>query len=204
MSPFWESIKRMAEKVKTCEEWLELVRDLTVPIDRGRLPAELSMRWAGKGDLLAINALQGFVKETDFMEAALDKGDRCLVLENEGRIRAFAWVTFSDFRLAPWYTLTLSPGESYLVYIFVHPAFAGRGVGATLLGELMAAVRADGGHAMIAGMYSDWHPSIRMHTKMGFRIARRLTQCKIFKIFPSPPKVAGPPDASGPDTSGLD
>lgn len=33
------------------------------------------MRWAVKSDLMAINALQGFVKETDFMEASLRKND---------------------------------------------------------------------------------------------------------------------------------
>lgn len=191
MTPFSESIKQLAEKMKTCEEWLELVRDLNDPIDRGRLPAELSMRWAEKGDLMAINALEGFVKETDFMERSLKKGDRCLVLENEGAIRAFAWVTFSDFRLAPWYKLKLAPGESYLVYIFVHPVFSGRGVGSTLLGELMAAVRDQGAHTMISGMYSDWQRSIRMHTRMGFHVKRRLTQCKILNIFPTPPKVDG-------------
>lgn len=189
MSPFRESIKRLAEKMQSCEEWLELVRDLTAPIDRGGLPGELTKRWAQPRDLMAINALQGFVKETDFMEASLRKGDRCLVLEADGIIRAFAWTTFTDFRLAPWYTLALAPGEAYLVYIFVHPALGGQGVGSALLGELMAAVRDQGGHSMIAGMYSDWHRSIRMHTRMGFRVKRRLTQCKILNIFPTPPKV---------------
>uniref|UniRef100_UPI00356A8A9E hypothetical protein n=1 Tax=Desulfosarcina sp. TaxID=2027861 RepID=UPI00356A8A9E len=88
--PFRESIKQLAKKMQTCEEWLELVRYLQEPIQIGSLPAELHMRWAGKGDLMAINALQGFVKETDFMEASLRKGDRCLVLEHDERICASA------------------------------------------------------------------------------------------------------------------
>ena len=187
--PFRESIRQLAKRMQTCEEWLELVRDLQDPIETGSLPAELRMRWADKGDLMAINALQGFVKETDFMEASLRKRDRCLVLEHDGRICAFAWVTFSDFRLALWYTLKLSPGWSYLVYIFVHPQFAGRGIGSILLGSLMAAVRDQGGSHMIAGMYSNWHASIRMHTKLGFRIQRRLSQCRWLNILPTPPKA---------------
>ena len=188
MAPFRESIRQIAQKMQTCEEWLELVRDLNAPIPIGPAPAELSMRWAEKKDLLAINALEGFVKETDFMEAALRRGDRCLVLEDEGHIRAFAWVTFADYKLALWYTLKLPPGGSYLVYIFVHPFWAGRGVGAYLLGSLMAAVRDQGGLTMISGMYSNWAASLRLHTKMGFRIHRILSQCKVLKIFPTPPK----------------
>jgi len=187
--PFRESLKRIAEKMQSCEAWLELVRDLREPIDIGMLPSTLDMRWAEKSDLMAINALQGFVKETDFMEASLDRGDRCLVLTHDRHIRAFAWATFTDFRLAPWYTLELSPGWSYLVYIFVHPQFAGRGVGSHLLGSLMAAIRDRGGTHMVSGMYADWATSLRMHTKMGFTLQRRLTQCKLLNIFPTPPKV---------------
>ncbi|MCB2145578.1 MAG: GNAT family N-acetyltransferase [Deltaproteobacteria bacterium] len=187
--PFRESIRQIAKKMQSCEEWLELVRDLQEPIQTGGLQAELHLRWADKGDLMAINALQGFVKETDFMEASLRKGDRCLVVEHEERICAFAWVTFSDFSLALWYTLKLPPGWSYLVYIFVHPRFAGRGMGSALLGSLMKAVRDQGGSHMIAGMYSNWHASFRMHTKLGFRVHRRLSQCRLLNIFPTPPKA---------------
>ena len=64
--PFRESIRQLAKRMQTCEEWLELVRDLREPIQPGSLPAELRMRWADKADLMTINALQGFVKETDF------------------------------------------------------------------------------------------------------------------------------------------
>jgi GNAT superfamily N-acetyltransferase len=187
--PFRESIRQLAKKMQTCEEWLELVRDLREPIQSGSLPAGLHMRWADGDDLMAINALQGFVKETDFMEASLRRGDRCLVLEHDTRICAFAWVTFTDFRLALWYTLRLPPGWSYLVYIFVHPQFAGRGVGSCLLNTLMESVRDMGGTHMVAGMYSNWHTSIRMHTRLGFRLHRRLTQCKLLNIFPTPPKA---------------
>ena len=187
MAPFRESIKRMAKSMQTCEEWLELIRVLEEPIDAGSAPKGLNLRWADKGDLFAINALEGFVKETEFMEASLRKGDRCLVLEDDGRICAFAWVTFRDFRLALWYTLKLAPGWSYLVYIFVHPAYARQGIASFLLGSLMEYLREGGYRHVISGMYSNWEASIGLHKKMGFRIHRRLTQCKILSILPTPP-----------------
>jgi GNAT superfamily N-acetyltransferase len=190
MALFGESIKRLAQKMQTCEEWIEMVRDLREPIDPGKPPPGLKARWADKGDLWAINALEGFVKETDFMEASLRRGDRCLLLEEEGNLRAFAWVTFRDFKMALWYTLKLPPGGSYLEYIFVHPALAGRGVGSYLLGSLLTAVRDRGCTQMVAGMYANWDVSIRLHTKMGFRVQRRLTQCRILNILPTPPKAS--------------
>ena len=189
MAPFRESIKRIAENMQTCDEWLELIRDLKAPIPPGRRPEGLHPRWADKGDLFAINALEGFVKETDFMETSLKKGDKCLLLEKKGRIMAFAWVTFRDFKLAVWYTLTLPPGWCYLVYIFVHPSLGRQGIGSFLLGALMTAVRDQGGNHMVSGMYSNWENSIALHTKMGFRIHRRLSQCRWLNIFPTPPKV---------------
>ena len=188
MSPFRESIRRIAQSMQSCEEWLELIRDLNEPIHPGRAPADLRLRWARKGDLFAINALEGFVKETEFMEGSLRKGDRCLLLEDEKGICAFAWVTFRDFKLALWYTLQLPLGWSYLVYIFVHPAYARQGIASYLLGSLMAALKDMGCRRIVSGMYSNWEASLGLHKKMGFRIHRRLAQCKILNIFPTPPR----------------
>lgn len=193
MAPFRDAIQRIARNMQACEEWLELVRDLHEPIDAGNAPAGLDMRWAGREDLLAINALQGFVKETRFMEESLRKGDRCLLLEENGKLRAFAWVTFRDFKLALWYTLKLPPDWSYLVYIFVHPGLGRRGVGSYLLGSLMQTLQDMGGSRLVSGMYANWEASIGLHRKMGFRVHRRLTQCKLLNIFPTPPSI----DASG-------
>jgi len=186
--PFRESIRRIAERLETCEEWLELVRDLDEPIPVRKPSLEFSMRWANKEDLFAVNALQGFVDEPGSMENALDKGDRCLLLERDQRMCAFAWVTFRDYSLALWYTLRLQPGWSYLVYIFVHPEWGHQGVGAYLLGSLMKALREQGCSRLLSGMYSNWEVSLRLHTKMGFRVHRRLSQCKILNLFPIPPK----------------
>jgi len=196
MSPFRDSIRRIARGMQSCEEWLELSRDLNEPVLTGRAPAGLHMRWAHKGDLFAINALEGFVKETEFMEQSLRKGDRCLLLEDDRGICAFAWVTFRDFKLALWYTLKLSSGWSYLVYIFVHPAYARQGIASYLLGSLMAALRDMGCRRIVSGIYSNWEASLGLHQKMGFRIHRRLAQCKILNIFPTPPKE----DAGDADT----
>ncbi len=191
MALFRESIKRIAHKMQPCEEWIEMVRDLREPIYPGNPPENLFMRWAGKKDLFAINALEGFVKEIDFMEESLRSGDRCLLFEEADQLRAFAWVTFRDFRMAIWYTLKLPPGWSYLEYIYVHPEAAGKGVGTCLLGSLLAAVRDQGFSHMVSGMYSNWDVSYRLHSKMGFRVHRRLSQCKILNIFPVPPKEVG-------------
>jgi hypothetical protein len=76
---------------------------------------DCGMRWAEKRELFTINALEGFVKETEFLEKSLDKGDCCLLVEDQDRMIAFAWVTFRDFHLALWYKLKLPPGWIYLV-----------------------------------------------------------------------------------------
>lgn len=186
--PFRESIRRLAERLETCEEWLELIRDLKEPIPISKPSLEFKMRWADKQDLFAVNALQGFVDDPGTMENAMDKGDRCLLLEQDQRVFAFAWVTFRDYRLALWYTLKVQPGWSYLVYIFVHPQYGHQGVGAYLLSSLMKALREQGCSRLLSGMYSNWEASFRLHTKMGFRVQRRLSQCRLLNLFPVPPK----------------
>ena len=188
MAPFRTSIKRLSERLKPCEEWLELIRDLQDPIVVHEPNLHFNMRWADKRDLSAVSALEGFVKETNFMEESLKRGDRCLLLETDRRIIAFAWVTFRDFKLALWYTLKVHPGWSYLVYIFVHPESGRQGIGSYLLGSLMIELRELDHRILISGMYSNWEHSIRLHAKMGFKIHRRLTQCRLLNIFPYPPR----------------
>jgi GNAT superfamily N-acetyltransferase len=189
--------------MQSCDEWLEMIRELDAPVHPGKAPAGLHTRWAQKGDLLAINALEGFVKETEFMEESLRKGDRCLLLEDETGICAFAWVTFRDFKLALWYTLKLPPGWSYLVYIFVHPVYARQGLASYLLGCLLDSLRAMGCRRIVSGMYSNWEASIGLHQKMGFRIHRRLSQCKVLNIFPTPPRE-GAKDAHTTDSAQIE
>lgn len=185
--PFRESIRRLAERFETCEEWLELVRDLDEPVVISKPSLEFSMRWAGKEDLFAVNALQGFVDDPSTMGNALARGDRCLLLQEDQKIFAFAWVTFRDYSLALWYTLKVQPGWSYLVYIFVHPQYGNRGIGTYLLGSLLKALKEQGCTRLLSGMYSTWDASFKLHKKMGFRVHRRLSQCKILNLLPVPP-----------------
>jgi ribosomal protein S18 acetylase RimI-like enzyme len=170
-------------------DWMELVRDLEAQISIQPPAFDFSVRWAEKADLLAIDAMQGFVKEIEFMESALDRGDKCLLLERSAGIRAFAWVTFRDYRLSLWHTMRLPLGFAYLVYIHVEPEYRRRGVGTYLLNCLMLSLREDGYRRLISGMYGDWESSIRLHVKSGFRICRKYTERRILRFFPYPPKV---------------
>lgn len=170
-------------------DWMELVRDLEAQISIQPPESDFCVRWAEKRDLLILDAMQGFVKEVEFMEESLDRGDRCLLLERTGEICAFAWVTFRDYRLSLWHTMHLPLGFAYLVYIHVQPEYRRKGVGTYLLNRLMVSLREDGYRRLISGMYGDWENSIRLHIKSGFKICRKYTERRILRFFPYPPKV---------------
>jgi GNAT superfamily N-acetyltransferase len=170
-------------------DWMELVRDLEAQIYIQHPAFDFSKRWAEKADLLALDAMQGFVKEIEFMEKGLDRGDKCLLLERSGEICAFAWVTFRDYRLNLWHTMHLPLGFAYLVYIHVELEYRCKGVGAYLLNCLMLSLREDGYSRLISGMYGNWEDSIRLHIKSGFKICRKYTERRILRFFPYPPKV---------------
>ena len=61
------------------------------------------------------------------------------------------------------------------------------GIATYLLGELMEYLRGEGYKRLISGMYGNWEASIGLHKKLGFRIHRRLSQCRILNILPTPP-----------------
>ena len=173
---------------KNSENWLELVRDLNEPISLRKPEINFSKRWAENKDILAIDALEGFVKEIKFMKSALKRGDICLLLERGDSICAFAWVTFHDYRLNLWQTLHLLPGYAYLVYIFVRPEFQRKGVGSYLLGALMQHLREMKCNHLISGMFATWRVSIRLHRNAGFRIDKKFIKRRLLRFLPYPPK----------------
>ena len=182
-------IEGLCCKPELAKDWIELVRDLKAPVCVENPVIEFSKRWADDKDMLVIGEMQGFVKGEDFLDRAIAGGDQFLLLERSGRICAFAWVTFRDYRLALLHTLRLDPGVAYLVYIFVLPEFQRKGVGHYLLGTLMQRLRDRGCHTLVSGMYEDWHISINLHLKSGFRMTRKFEKRKILRYIPYPPKV---------------
>jgi GNAT superfamily N-acetyltransferase len=189
MAPLRQILESLSRGPERAVAWIELVRDLTAPIDVTAPAIEFSERWAESRDMLVLAALQGFVKGADFLDQALEKGDRFLLLERSGRIRAFAWATFRDYRLDLLQTLHLDPGVAYLVYIFVYPRFQGKGVGYYLLGRLMTHLRESGCHTLVSGMYEDWEISVGLHRKSGFRIKRKFLKRRLLGLSPCPPKI---------------
>jgi GNAT superfamily N-acetyltransferase len=168
---------------------MELVRDLEAPLSTQVPEADFSIRWADKNDLLVIDAMQFFVKEVEHMERDLELGDRCLLIEQFGKICAFAWVTFRDCRLGLWHMMSLPIGCAYLVYIHVQPEYRSKGVGTYLMNLLMHWLRENGYRKLISKTFGHWEIPIRLHIKSGFKICRKYTERRILRFFPYPPKV---------------
>ena len=78
------------------------------------------------------------------------------------RILGFALV--SPFRDRPAYTTTVENS------VYVHRRARGRGVGETLLRELMATAGESGFHSLIARIVGENEGSIRLHEKCGFTL----------------------------------
>lgn len=189
MSRLREILDAISRPLNPSIDWMELVRDLVAPISIQAPEIDFSIRWAEKKDLLTIDAMQFFVKEVELMERDLELGDRCLLLEQLGRISAFAWVTFRNCRLGLWHMMCLPSGCAYLVYIYVQPEYRNKGVGTYLMNLLMHWLRENGYFKLISGTFGHWEIPIRLHIKSGFKICRQYTERRILRFFPYPPKV---------------
>ena len=188
MSALKRILERLTTRSDNAESWVELVRDLREPISLDFPAVGFNIRWAGKADIMEIAALKGFVKEVDVMTRSLRHGDRCILFEHKGRIVAFAWIAFRNYRLAVWRTLHLPDDAAYLVYIFVRPEFRRQGVGSYLLRCVMRRLRQKGYKRLISGMYANWEASIHLHFKAGFRIDKKFVKRKLLHIIPVTPK----------------
>lgn len=181
-------IERLTTSVDNAETWIEMVRDLREPIPLEFPDIAFNIRWAEKADIVEIAALEGFVKEIDVMARSLRHGDRCILFEKMGRIVAFAWIAFRDYRLSVWRKLHLPTDAAYLVYIFVISEFRRKGAGLYLLRCVMRRLRQRGYTRLVSGMYANWEASISLHVKAGFRIDKKFVKRKLLQIIPVPPR----------------
>jgi L-amino acid N-acyltransferase YncA len=80
------------------------------------------------------------------------------------------YATYGPFRSWPGYRYTVENS------IYLDARVRGRGLGVPLLGALLDRARAQGLHAMIAGIDGENHASMRLHEKLGFTKVGHLSQ----------------------------
>jgi phosphinothricin acetyltransferase len=101
-----------------------------------------------------------------WLEARRGLGYPVLVaLDGDGSVAGFG--SFGDFRSWPGYRYTVEHS------VHVRADLRGRGIGTTLVQELIVRAVALGKHAVIAGVDADNAASLRLHERLGFaRVAR--------------------------------
>jgi L-amino acid N-acyltransferase len=97
-----------------------------------------------------------------------DEKHPVIVAEADGRV--IGWGSLSKFHQRSAYRFTVENS------IYIHHQFHRRGVGAALLQELIKIARANGFHAIIAGIDGEQTASMALHTKFGFEKVAHLKQ----------------------------
>lgn len=90
------------------------------------------------------------------------------VEDGAGTLLGFA--SYGTFRAWPAYKYSVEHS------VYVHQEHRGRGLGRTLMRELIAAARLNGVHSMIGGIDAANSGSIALHEKLGFKHAGTLPQ----------------------------
>lgn len=106
--------------------------------------------------------------QAEWFAAKQASGWPVIVAEVDGRVAGFA--SYGPFRPQPGFKATVENS------LYVDPDCFGRGIGSSLLAALIELARADGRHAMVAGIDADNAVSIRLHAKFGFREVGRLPE----------------------------
>ena len=100
-----------------------------------------------------------------------DLGHPVMIAEAEGKVLGYAYASFYRPRAAYRFTCEDS--------IYLAPDAVGKGIGGTLLAELLEQSRAAGFKQMLAVITAERANSIRLHEKHGFRVIGRYEAARL-------------------------
>ncbi|WP_068145945.1 GNAT family N-acetyltransferase [Rhodococcoides corynebacterioides] len=146
-----------------------LIRDTV----RADLPEILLVHNAAIADTTAIwdEELVDLAEREAWLAGRRDAGMAVLTAEIDGRVAGYA--SYGQYRPKSGYRLTVENS------VYVADGFLRRGVATALMAELIARARADGLHAMVAGIESTNTTSIALHEKFGFAVVGVMPQVGI-------------------------
>jgi len=132
------------------------------------------IRPAGPGDIAAILAIWNpLIRETSVTFTTLEKAPQALAEDIAARGAAFlvmeeadavlGFATYGAFRSGPGYARTAEHT------VILAPTAQGRGVGRALMARLEDVARAQGIHALVAGVSGENADAIAFHTAIGFQ-----------------------------------
>jgi phosphinothricin acetyltransferase len=147
----------------------------------------VQLRDAGEADLPAIRDIYNHAVEhttaiwnetlvdldnrREWLRARRAKGFPVIVAEKDGKVAGYA--SYGDWRAFDGYRHTVEHS------VYVEKDCRGLGIGEALMRELIARAEKAGIHVMIAGIEAQNIPSIRLHEKLGFRIAGTFSEVGI-------------------------
>ena len=145
---------------------MTLVRDAT----EADLPIILEIYNDAVANTTAIwnDVLVDLQNRKEWFAARKAKGFPVLVAELDGKVAGYA--SYGDWRAFDGYRHTVEHS------VYVHRDARGGGIGRLLMQELIARAASNGMHVMIAAIESENDASIRLHEKLGFRIAGKFSE----------------------------
>lgn len=136
----------------------------------------MNIRFAGKEDCAAIAEIYNHAvvntaaiwndqtvdvgNRVAWFEARAKLGYPVLVSEENGVVTGYA--SFGDWRAFDGFRHTVEHS------VYVHPEYQGKGLGLALMKHLIEEAKRIGKHVMVAGIESQNHGSIHLHSKLGF------------------------------------
>lgn len=146
-------------------------------------PATINLRAATEADLVAINDIYNhYVQHSTctYQEAPEPQEERQQWFRHHGEQHPII-VAIADSKVVGWGSLSAYHARSAYRRtvensVYVHHEQHRRGIGSTLLEELIQRARQLGHHAIIAGIDAEQTASVAIHTKFGFKKVGHLNQ----------------------------
>ena len=166
-----------------CDRWVSVLRCHSIEDVE---PAFLQDPEGYAGGFVGKQALEALIRDpesalsAEFVQYALDKGDKCFGFARDRALRAYGWYATSATRVSPDLTIDFARGYVYMYHGFTHASHRGRRLFPTGMTRALRHFRSVGYKGMLLYVDATNLDSLKSCACMGWRVFGTVYVVKLF------------------------
>lgn len=154
-------------------------------VQPGCFASDPAIRWGfvDRSTLLEQVRARPLDMDEAFVQAALDRGDRCFGAISEGTLVSYGWYSSLPTPVTEDLTIHFNPAHAYMYKAYTSPAHRGKRLHGTGMGMALGALAQEGSQGLLSYVRSNNFASLRSCFRLGYQDIGVLVAVKMGQRF---------------------